>query len=283
VETNRILDNKIKRRTALRGMVITASALLSACMPVPDPEQPAREKPKAASTRTAVLSPESLGTSDSTPNPTPDIDLNAGIVFAREGDASSSSVAITIDDFAYPYVVKERLLDILDKYPAAKMTMFPIGDRIPEVEKLIPGFWRTLLEQGHEVGFHTMHHDDMGDASTEKLYNELLAFNQAVADAVEIPNFKVRFGRATYGNYGNRTQFREVARELGITWVLWSAIPSSASAPPPARADAVRPGDIALFHIRYQDLYKLPAYIEACQQRDLALVTLRQLSLIAED
>jgi len=230
-----------------------------------------------------VAKPSMTPTSRPDPTPTfaPPSDLNQGVLFANRGDPEEAKLAITIDDFAYPQVVADQLWPMLRKNPDLKLTLFPIGDRIPVVENVNPGFWRWALEQGHEIGFHSMHHDDLGQATADDLLAEVLQFNHAVGLAVGDASFRARYGRPPYGNYGDRTQFVQVGAQSGMTWILWSTVPSSADALSLALPEAITPGDVALFHVRWQDMAKLQPYLDACRKRGLEFVTLSHMRLIS--
>jgi peptidoglycan/xylan/chitin deacetylase (PgdA/CDA1 family) len=279
-----VQTDHLSRRIALQGLaaLVGGGALVACSNALP---RKLHQPPADNSLQSAEPSPDRPGYTiepSATPIPQPLPDPNAGVMFARSGDPLSGMVAITIDDFAYPYVVKESMLGILDSYPDVRMTMFPVGDRIVEVEQVVPGFWKLLVDRGHEIGFHTMHHDDLGDASTDQLRREIEEFNQILAEVLGLPGFAVRYGRATYGNYGKRVQFEQTAQQMGITWVLWSSIPSNVSAPSLEFDDAITAGEVALFHVRYQDMYRLSPYIDACLERGLSLATLREMPLVAE-
>ncbi len=277
----------ISRRAALRFSIAAAAASAGAligCRPTPTARITVHDSTPGPSgvlgSGSTALPLTSTPRSSSDPDSSQATDINQGIVYASHGDPKQSKLAVTIDDFSYPTVVTDKLLPILANNPDLRLTLFPIGDRIPVVEQTVPGLWQSLLTAGHEIGFHSMHHTDLGKKTTSQLLDEVEQFNRAVSQVTGSTSFSVRYGRPPYGNYGDRTQFSEIAKKLGITWVTWSTVPSSADAMPLDVPQAITPGDIALFHIRWQDMAKLPPYITACRQRGLRLVTLSQLALV---
>jgi len=160
--------------------------------------------------------------------------------------------------------------------------MFPVGNRVQAIDSFLPGIWSEWLEAGHVIGWHSMHHADFGHLSADELRRDIAEFNQVFQDVLGQPDFKVRYARATFGNYGiDGAQFAEVAEEQGLTWVLWSSIPShSNTILPLEHPDAILNGDISLFHVRWQDQYWLERYVEQCRLRGLEMVTVHDLQLV---
>lgn len=74
-----------------------------------------------------------------------------GIFRYREPDGCKS-VYLTFDDGPIPESTPE-LLDILDRY-GVKATFFMVGDNV----RKYPELYREVVERGHHVGNHTMHH-----------------------------------------------------------------------------------------------------------------------------
>lgn len=222
-----------------------------------------------------------------TPTATP-ADLNADIVFTEMGEPGQGKVALTIDDFIMSDVVYWWMIDYLNENPDVKFTMFPVGNRVPAIEQENPGAWRAWLDAGNEIGYHTVDHVNLSEVGYDFLRDDIIHFNQIVGEAVGDPDFQVRWARAPWGDYGyDRAIFERAAEEFGITWVLWSVIPSHANYIGKTYGldfpDAVHDGDIALFHVRWQDQYWIERYVEELRRRDLEMVTLSDLRLEPED
>ncbi|MCG8334190.1 MAG: polysaccharide deacetylase family protein [Proteobacteria bacterium] len=66
---------------------------------------------------------------------------------------STSQIALTFDDGPDP-AVTEPLLDLLKRYQV-KTTFFVTGSKAKESSHLI----RRMIQEGHEIGNHTQHHD----------------------------------------------------------------------------------------------------------------------------
>jgi hypothetical protein len=69
--------------------------------------------------------------------------------------------------------------------------------------------------------------------------------------------------------------------------VLWSVIPSHANYIGKTYGldfpDAVHDGDIALFHVRWQDQYWMEKFVDELRRRGLEMVTLSELQFEPED
>ncbi len=260
----------------MTGGTPTVDAPDPTALPSPLPTPTASPTPSPSATTMPIL-----------PTATP-ADPNAGILFAEQGDPNEPQVAITIDDFIYSDVIQYWLIDFLRQNPDVKVTMFPVGKRVPEIEAQFPGIWREWLAAGHEIGFHSINHERMDLMTPDQLRAEIAEFNRLVGEAVGDANFRVRWARATYGNYGgDRTSFAHIAAEFGLTWVRWSVIPSHSSYVGHLYGmqfpDALHNGDIALFHVRWIDQYWLERYVEECRRRGIRMVTLSQMQLVPEE
>ncbi len=273
---------------ACAGKPVPASAVTAQTPELEDESR--RVDPPALATSlpspTAIPTPSPMPTS--LPTATLASDPNGGIAFTERGDPSRSQVAITIDDFLDTEVITYWLIEYLEENPDVKVTMFPIGSRVAAIEALYPGLWQRWLDAGHEIGFHSLHHDRLDLMTPEQLAAELTEFNRIVGEAVGDPTFRVRWARSTFGEYGgSRDMFAEAAEDFGVTWVLWSINPSHVNyighIYGMQHSKAVQNGDIALFHIRWQDQYWIERYVEECRRRGIAMVTLSQMQLIADE
>ncbi|MBN1310003.1 MAG: polysaccharide deacetylase family protein [Anaerolineae bacterium] len=194
------------------------------------------------------------------------------------GSCQEPRLSITIDDFNSLWVLKRQLLPFLKKHPEVKISAFPIGVNIPYLEEQIPGLWNDLLEAGHEIGYHSMYHADLSRASAEQLRSDLGKFNHTLAAALGDRNFRVRFGRAPYGGYGNGEAFLQVGEEMGVTWLLWSTVPAvMVKTIPLDHLAAISNGDIALFHVTGTDMYWLEKYVQECAKREIEMVSIADL------
>jgi len=280
----------IPRRIALRAFVASASGLalsaLSGCTATPQPLPTPTATPRATATAlpTATPSPTPSATPEPTATATQTLaELNSEVRFTRHGDLAETKIALTIDDFLWDDVIYWWMVDYLRENRDVKLTMFPVGPRLKAVDDLIPGIWQEWLEMGHEIGWHSMTHDDFGSKSEQELHDDVAEYIKTFRDVLGDESLQIRWGRAPFGNYGEGGHFARVGEEFGITWALWSTIPSHANFGPLEAPDSIKNGEISLFHVRWQDQYWLERYVEFVRNRGFQMVTLSDLRLVAED
>jgi peptidoglycan/xylan/chitin deacetylase (PgdA/CDA1 family) len=121
-------------------------------------------------------------------------------------------VALTYDDGPNGDLTL-RLLDVLAerKTPA---TFFLIGNFVRQQPEIV----RRVMEAGHVVGNHTMSHPVLSWQSAARIREELAGCNAVLEDAT---GAAVRFFRPPHG--ARRPVVMRIARELGLTPVLWNA------------------------------------------------------------
>lgn len=260
--------------------------------PTPTPTPTATDTPTSTATPTPTDTPTPTSTPTSTllPTSTPMLEETVSpaepppampMTIAYRGAPDERKVAITIDDFDSAVVWPEALA-ALRRNPDVRVTLFPIGRNIPRLNGESPGIWRGLLDAGHEIGYHSLEHTRLAGATVEQLRDEISRFNALVAEAVGDPGFRVRYCRAPFGDHGDDpTNFRVVAAEMGVIWVLWQTTPSWVTFEIDA-PDSVRNGDISLFHDRWQDYSRLEPYMQVCRERGFEMVSLSGLRLIGD-
>lgn len=278
----------LSRRAALRagGLGVTALALgaLAACQPSTEEARPVPGASQPTQTPYPTFTPFPTATQTFAPTAIPEATApaafaNSAIRFTEHGDLSQASVAITIDDFLYDDVIYWWMADYLRENTDVKMSMFPVGNRLKAVDRLVPGIWNEWLDAGHVLAWHSMDHLDFGQLTADDLRRDIDRFNSEMAEVLGLPGWQTRYARATYGNYGEGEHFAQVADEYGITWVLWNRIPSHSRAEPLEHEGSIQNGDIALFHVRWQDQYWIERYVEFCRERGFAMLSLEELVL----
>ena len=129
------------------------------------------------------------------------------------GDSSRKVLYLTFDA-GYENGSTEKILDVLQKHqvPAA---FFLVGNYIEKNADLV----RRMVDEGHIVGNHTMHHYDMSKLSDK------MAFSKELTDLEEL--FKSvtgkdmpRYYRPPQGIYSQENL--EMAKELGYKTLFWS-------------------------------------------------------------
>jgi len=139
--------------------------------------------------------------------------------------AGTRQLALTYDDGPNdPHTF--HLLDMLAKHNV-QATFFVIGRFV----KQRPDILRNMANAGHAIGNHTFTHPLLTVKSGPKIRHELEGCRAAISDAVgEHSNlFRPPFG-------GRRPAVLRIARELGLSPVMWDVTGYDWNAPP---ADAI--------------------------------------------
>ena len=129
------------------------------------------------------------------------------------GDTSRKVLYLTFDA-GYENGSTEKILDVLQKHevPAA---FFLVGNYIEKNADLV----RRMVNEGHIVGNHTMHHYDMSKLSDKMAFSkELTALETLFKETTgkDMP----RYYRPPQGIYSQENL--EMAKDLGYKTVFWS-------------------------------------------------------------
>ena len=119
-------------------------------------------------------------------------------------------------DGSYPNGVTDDILNTL-KEKNAPGTFFVTGDYI----KSEPGLVKRMLDEGHIVGTHTMHHYNMTTLTPEEFVAEIKDNNDLLKETVPTAPDMV-FYRPPEGGANEWTM--ALACRMGLTTVFWSAI-----------------------------------------------------------
>lgn len=127
------------------------------------------------------------------------------------GDTSQKVIYLTFDE-GYENGYTSQILDVL-KENDVKSIFFITGSYLDRNPELV----RRMLEEGHEVGNHTINHPSLPDIDNEKLEKELLGLEEKFYSGFN-RNFK--YFRPPSGEYSRRTL--EAAKQMGYKTVFWS-------------------------------------------------------------
>ncbi len=135
------------------------------------------------------------------------------------GSRRYKKLAMTFDDCWHPEVLRQ-LMDMLQPYPTFHFTFFAIGDAVEIDEALKPGIFKELYDKGHEIGYHTYHHDNPQTMATATLLND---FDQWMKLMQKTLGFEppVHFARPPYDDLS--LSFQELCRLRGMVATLYSA------------------------------------------------------------
>ncbi len=124
-----------------------------------------------------------------------------------------SQIALTYDDGPNP-TATPKLLEVLARQNV-HATFFLIGNYV----KLAPALTREIASAGHTIGSHTMSHPHLPLCSAARIREELTCCKALLEDTI---GTSVHLFRPPYG--WRRPAVLRVARELGMTTVLWNVL-----------------------------------------------------------
>ena len=144
---------------------------------------------------------------------------NAGIQELEKYDAAyigstDEKVLYLTFDAGYENGCTEKILDILKKHNV-RAAFFLVGNYMQKNADLV----RRMVDEGHIVGNHTMHHYDMSKLSDKAAFaKELTDLEDLFRDITgkELP----KYYRPPQGTYS--AENLKMARELGYQTVFWS-------------------------------------------------------------
>lgn len=110
----------------------------------------------------------------------------------------SDSDLITFDDGPTPQTTPP-ILEVLDRY-GVKANFFLEGERIRQY----PYLAREILRRGHQLGYHSMWHQNLANFSREEIEQDIIHFRRIVRTYVN-PNYRVILGRPPYGGFTKET------------------------------------------------------------------------------
>jgi peptidoglycan/xylan/chitin deacetylase (PgdA/CDA1 family) len=132
----------------------------------------------------------------------------------------AGELALTFDDGPNP-AWTPKLLDTLAEHDI-KATFFMMGSRAQAQPALV----KRMVGAGHLIGNHSWSHPNMARTSSGKIRQELAQTKDVLEQIAGKP---VKYFRPPFG--ARRPAVFRVARELGMTVVLWNAMTSDWSEP----------------------------------------------------
>ena len=224
------------------------------------------------------------------------------------GPTQSKRIALTFDDGPGPNTGK--FLDLLNQY-GVKATFFVLGDQV----KARPAMAKRIIQEGHEIGNHTMSHinyvkryryrleQNGGEAGREKavaaVKADLIAdMNESRRVIEKTAGVKLKILRMPHGV--DKPWVKEAAKEAGFILVNWSygadwtSPPSpkdgfGGAGPPPdpieslkeSYVKALKPGTIYLVHDGWpkseKSLAVTEAILKAAKEQGYEIVTVGEL------
>lgn len=179
-------------------------------------------------------------------------------VFNTDG----SMVCLTMDD-GTPAANVEKALDIFKQHNV-KCTFFVCGDYL----KAAPEVWQRAISEGHEVAWHSMHHENMLKKGPEYLRSDIEEWetlaHQILGEDYQIPAIL----RLPYGAGQSVDSIQAVLQEKGYRSVYWSVDPFTEAASRTSSdfanviTSTTNENSIILIHFKDVDLGALEQSIE---------------------
>jgi peptidoglycan-N-acetylmuramic acid deacetylase len=127
------------------------------------------------------------------------------------GDTSRKTVYLTFDE-GYENGYTAKILDTL-KENDVKALFFVTGPYIRKNSDLV----KRMLDEGHEVGNHTINHPSLPETDNPSLEEELYGLDMQFSDKF---GRRFKYMRPPMGEYSEKVL--EAARQLGYKTVFWS-------------------------------------------------------------
>ncbi|NLJ78122.1 MAG: polysaccharide deacetylase family protein [Tissierellia bacterium] len=187
-------------------------------------------------------------------------------------DPEGKYVALTFDDGPHP-AVTPRILDVLDKHDA-KATFFMLGIQA----EYYPSLADKVGKEGHEIGSHTMNHQDLTTLEFGQIQSEIQQSDDVIETATSNTPTLLRL---PYGASNNNV--KRIASKLGYSLVLWSVDSldwknRNAAAINREVMYNVVPGSIVLLHdIHPSTADALPQLLTSLKEQGYQMVTVSQL------
>jgi peptidoglycan/xylan/chitin deacetylase (PgdA/CDA1 family) len=170
----------------------------------------------------------------------------------------------------------QKLEKTLNAYPDVRVTFFPVGEALLSTEGKDPGIWKRFIGYGHEIGYHSFHHDNLEVFKTADVIRDFDQWTEALRQVLG-RKVQVHFARPPYGNVS--PQFLELCKERGLVCTMWSwgwggtNLNDTVTYTVPKTKN----GDIVLVHIRSLDIEATSAGLPWLASQGIQAVTLRQL------
>lgn len=185
-------------------------------------------------------------------------------------------IALTFDD-CYLISMLHKLEEMLEQYPEARITLFPVGKALIYNEIKDSGIWKRFYDKGHDIGYHSFDHANLALVSPEDVLADYDNWLEALRAVLGIEP-SVRFARPPFGNASR--SFLYMCSRRGLIPTMWSTGWGGTSTDiVNYTVPKVQPGDIVLLHTRPEDMDTTKKALPALAERGMQAVTLSRMYL----
>ncbi len=188
--------------------------------------------------------------------------------------ALANNIILTIDDVSIEYNM-HLMFNLLQQHNITA-TIFP---NMSYVKKQDPALWQSMVAQGFEIGYHTIHHT--AHMTSEELAEDFLEFEQGLREVLNDPTYEIRFVRPPYGVWDTEWMSWANANQLfTVHWNVTTATSDFAYIKSVLR-DRQNGGSIILLHTGVNDWEWLQTMLPQLNQlHDNAEITTLSQALI---
>ncbi|MBI3162611.1 MAG: polysaccharide deacetylase family protein [Chloroflexi bacterium] len=165
------------------------------------------------------------------------------------GSRKFKKMAFTYDD-CYLLDKMQDIESLLDQYPEFKVTFFPVGVKLLDLENQDKGIWKRLVEKGHEIGYHTFDHVNLSVMSPATALMDYDSWYAALTQALGA-EYNVHFVRPPYDVISSTLDI--LCQERGLVAAMFSIGGGGDSGIVTRAIQRGRGGDIVQMHIRTED------------------------------
>jgi peptidoglycan/xylan/chitin deacetylase (PgdA/CDA1 family) len=189
------------------------------------------------------------------------------------GTRKYKTIAFTYDDC---YLLN-RLQDVealLGKFPKFKVTFFPVGVKIVDLEQQDPGIWKRIVSKGHEIGYHTFNHVNLGVMSPAAALMDFDKWHDTLNQTLGM-QYNVHFVRPPYDVISYTLDV--LCQERGLVATMFSVGGGGEPAGVVRAIQKAQNGDIVQMHIRTQDYDSSVLIYPWLKENNWELVTMSRL------
>lgn len=189
------------------------------------------------------------------------------------GSSRYPRIALTYDD-GYLVTRLRDLLNLLDRFPDFRITLFPVGVALLSNEGKDKGIWKRYFERGHEFGYHSWDHTNLAVFDPEEAVTDYDKWYDALSTVLSTAP-KIRFARPPFGVLSHPFEF--MCRERGLTAAMWSTGWGGGYEEASSDVAKVQNGEIVLMHFRKDDIETSGKAFPTLKERGIQPVTMSAL------